>query len=79
MKIDLQKLRDAAEHRCFVAAEKGDRDSSDAWERIGIAIDECLRKTKHDFNLIEQRAGLFALRESGVDVLEYFPGGLASQ
>lgn len=61
MGTDLQRLRDEAENRSRAAAKNNDRDSADAWERIGIAIDECLQKTKHDLRLIEARTGLYGL------------------
>ena len=62
MGIDLQRLRDEAERRCLVALSKGDKDSADAWERIGMAIDECQRSIKGDLRTIEARTGLFDLR-----------------
>lgn len=62
MGTDLQRLRDQAEINCRVAVEHGDRDSADAWERIGIAIDECAKSIKHDLRIIEARTGLFGLR-----------------
>lgn len=62
MGTDLQRLRDEAENRSRTALANNDRDSADAWERIGLAIDECIQKTKHDINLVEARTGLFGLR-----------------
>lgn len=62
MGTDLQRLRDEAESRCLSAVAGGDKDSADAWERIGLAIAECLEKCKHDLRIIEARTGLFGVR-----------------
>lgn len=63
MRTDLQRLRDDAESRCLSALAGGDRDSADAWERVGVAIAECLEKTKQDFCVIEARTGLFGAHQ----------------
>jgi hypothetical protein len=62
MGTDLQRLRDEAESRCLSALANNDRDSADAWERIGLAIQECIDKTKHDLRIIEARTGPFGVR-----------------
>ena len=58
--LDLMRLRDDAERLSLKAADDGDRDSADAWEDIGLAIDECINKTKLAFATIIARRGLFA-------------------
>lgn len=59
MRTELQKLRDEAEQRCVRAELAGDRDSSNAWERIAVEIDDCQRKIRYDMRIIEERRGLF--------------------
>jgi hypothetical protein len=58
MRTTLQNLRDAAERQSRIAAEQNDRDSADAWERIGLAIDDCQQRIKYDLRVIESRLGL---------------------
>lgn len=59
MNVELQRLRDQAEENCLAALHASDRDSADAWERIGMAIDQCLVSIRQDWRVIEERKGLF--------------------
>lgn len=54
----LQQLRDVCELCCHRASEYGDRDSADAYERIGIGLDELQRKSADDIRTIEARMPL---------------------
>lgn len=62
MGTDLQRLRDEAERLSLVAAKNNDRDSADAWERVALAIDDCVKATRNDLRTIEARTGLFEVR-----------------
>ncbi len=64
MKKILQSCREVAEIRSRKCASDGNQDSADAWERVGIAIDELLCKTRFDFRTIEERRGLFNFIEN---------------
>lgn len=58
----MQTLRDHAEYASLKAAGTGDRDSADAFERIGIAIDACLVSIKSDLAVADARVGLMEAR-----------------
>lgn len=58
--LDLMRLRDDAERLCLKAVADGDKDSADAWEEIGLAIDQAIASTKCQFATIAARRGLFA-------------------
>jgi hypothetical protein len=55
MRHELQQLRDRAEAEYAAALGRGDRDSADAWERVGLELDRAQEAIAHDWRLIEQR------------------------
>lgn len=55
LKTRLQLLRDEAEQESTHCLNIGDRDSADAWERIGLRLDEAMLTSKADFHVIAER------------------------
>lgn len=55
----LQLLRDNANRECELAAQRGDRDSADAWESIGMVLDDAQKRIRFAARVIEERTGLF--------------------
>ena len=60
MKLLLEIMRQAAEKLCKVRNLASDRDSADAWERIGVRIDNALHDSMADFRVIEANQGQYA-------------------
>ena len=63
MRHELQLLRDRAEQQSLQCHERGDADSSEAWERIGMELDQVQRVIAHDWQTIQERTGLFERTE----------------
>ena len=58
MRLTLQYLRDIAETHSQAALAANDRDSADAWENIGLAIDTCQTQIRDEWNIIKARLPL---------------------
>lgn len=56
MRLELQKLRDEMEEKSQTAANRGDRDTAEAWESIALRLDSLIRESRFDFKVIEERA-----------------------
>lgn len=54
-RLRLQQIRDAAEKASIEAAERGDRDSADAWETIGLVLADANGKIAIPYRIIEAR------------------------
>lgn len=81
-RLRFQQIRDEAEKASVEAAERGDQDSADAWEEIGMVASDANIKIATPFRIIEARlprdvdlsvdqcdpmADLFAVRKSSDD------------
>lgn len=55
LRNELQTLRDRAELESLASKDRGDGDSADAWERIGLGIDDLQKSIAQDWRLIQAR------------------------
>ncbi len=55
MRMNIQQLRDRAELLSMQAANRGDKDCADAWDRISVELDRCQKDIATDWRIIEVR------------------------
>lgn len=64
LRNELQTLRDRVEAECLACAKRGDQDSADALEAIGLRITGVIEKSRIDLGTLDARRPLFPYPEA---------------